>query len=862
MVSLIQRMLLGGIFWLGGAAIAVGAQAADKVTIAPTPGWIESVVPSPVKASSDGAIDFRLLDLQSRIDDDGLHQYFHQVARVLKPEGLPVLGNFGIAWQPGVSLARVHALKIRRGAVVIDLLSGGGAFQVLRREANLEKLQMDGSLTAVMPIADLRVGDELEIAWTLDQKNPVLADQNENSQTFTSGPTFGRFSLRYNWPKTRHVAWKVGDQLPKAAAIKEASVEGFAIDRVDYAVPPLPDGAPGRFAQGHMIEVSEFADWAAVVATMLPLFDKAARLAPNSPVRSEVARIAAVSADPKVRANEALKAVQGSIRYFARTDGLGGYLPESADSVWIARSGDCKGKTVLLLAMLRELGIDAAAALVSSGNGDGLDSRLPMPAQFDHVIVRANIAGRSYWLDGTRLGDRSVDTLAVPQFKWALLIRPGSRALVPLVATDLSSAEVEWQLDLDARAGVDQPAKAHGLAIFRGEPAGSLRTVVSLISAAQRDEFMRKTWLDRHYWIKPVTTTYAYDEKSGEVRLEMTGTGEMDWNNKDGESYNNYEADKSTMGQNLTWKRPEALQGVAPIYVASRFDVFHESILLPDMGKGFRLEAIPINATVGGVHYSRSLALNGDRFEMTVVTRSREGEISYAEAVAADKTTDALANKRVFIYLPSNAASAPVKALFSARAGSPPTELRGKGSHAEVLAGAIGDDDYPKDALRAGTSGTTTVTFDVGIDGRVHNCGIDQSSGSDSLDNQSCTLLSGRFTFKPARGADGLPTTETRSQRIAWRLPDESARWVEPYDITSQYTLGANGIARDCEISGTPKPTQPTLEQCAKVGNNVAVKDEQGNPITVRVIEHSIRTVQPVGEKTVSPSSNTSVNPH
>ena len=53
------------------------------------------------------------------------------------------------------------------------------------------------------------------------------------------------------------------------------------------------------------------------------------------------------------------------------------------------------GEELKRFSILDGLGIKAEAALVSSSDGDGLDKRLPMPAAFDHVIVRATIAGHA-----------------------------------------------------------------------------------------------------------------------------------------------------------------------------------------------------------------------------------------------------------------------------------------------------------------------------------------------------------------------------------------------------------------------------------------------------------------------------------
>jgi hypothetical protein len=50
-----------------------------------------------------------------------------------------------------------------------------------------------------------------------------------------------------------------------------------------------------------------------------------------------------------------------------------------------------------------------------------MNERLPSLAAFNHVIVRAIIDGKVYWLDGTRTGDKSgLDVLRPPPHRWAL----------------------------------------------------------------------------------------------------------------------------------------------------------------------------------------------------------------------------------------------------------------------------------------------------------------------------------------------------------------------------------------------------------------------------------------------------------
>ncbi|MEO5973128.1 MAG: energy transducer TonB [Sphingomicrobium sp.] len=89
------------------------------------------------------------------------------------------------------------------------------------------------------------------------------------------------------------------------------------------------------------------------------------------------------------------------------------------------------------------------------------------------------------------------------------------------------------------------------------------------------------------------------------------------------------------------------------------------------------------------------------------------------------------------------------------------------------LASYVSNDDYPQDAIRNGEAGTTGFTLQVGANGRVTNCSVTASSGSRSLDNTTCRLMTSRARFTPATDNYGKPTSDSASGRIRWVLPDE-----------------------------------------------------------------------------------------
>jgi hypothetical protein len=97
------------------------------------------------------------------------------------------------------------------------------------------------------------------------------------------------------------------------------------------------------------------------------------------------------------------------------------------------RFGDCKDKTLLLLTLLRELGIQARPALVNTDWRQSLDALHPTPGAFDHVIAQVHLDGRDYWMDATSSQERGpLEAWAPPPFRRALLVDAASTGLVEI----------------------------------------------------------------------------------------------------------------------------------------------------------------------------------------------------------------------------------------------------------------------------------------------------------------------------------------------------------------------------------------------------------------------------------------------
>eukprot|EP01035_Chromulina_nebulosa_P004795 gene4795-6537_t len=198
-----------------------------------------------------------------------------------------------------------------------------------------------------------------------------------------------------------------------------------------------------------------------------------------------------------------------------------------------------------------------------------------------------------------------------------------------------------------------KPAKATGSVIFRGDTGSKMRMSLSFVTAAQRDELMRKTWRDRYNWIDLDSVSYAVDDQTGDVSMSFTGKAKMAWEEGGLDSAKRYEADYARLGRDIAPKR-ERDADAAPVAVDGSYALTRETILLPDGGKGYSIEGDAFDKTVGGVHYVRTVALKDGRFEMSAASSNRPFEVSYAAAKEADKLTDGLFARQLFIRAPAD----------------------------------------------------------------------------------------------------------------------------------------------------------------------------------------------------------------
>lgn len=622
---------------LGIAAVtlATPAIAGDKPLYQPVPAWVKPAPPLTASNAEDAPLLVRIDD-QERLADGTVWSYRDVATRMVTPEIVAQGGTVNLPWQPAKGDLIIHKLEILRGTQTIDALAGGKAVTVIRREQQLERQVIDGELTATIAVEGLQVGDVLHLVATTSNKESALGGAVQDFAMLPTAPARAAFvRTRFVWPNASNVRWRA---LTKATDVKVTRSGGETELLVSGVLPKpeeLPDDAPLQVRPLSMIEASSFAAWADVSKVMAPYY-VTTPIVPASALGKEVAAIEAASADPLARTGAALQLVQDKVRYLANGLDKGNYVPQPAEQTWTLRYGDCKAKTVLLLALLRTMGIEAEAVAASSQLGALLPDRLPSAGAFDHVLVHATIAGKSYWLDGTGGGARLADLGDTPAFRYVLPFRAGGSELMPLPLQPPARPRAQVTIDVDQRAGIRLPALVRLQLTVHGWLAAQIGLAKTQGGKEQVDQAVQQAVqatvgsdvVVAHY-------TIAYDPREAVATIDATSIKGSDWR-KVGNRYR-MPIDKSVSGIAFDPDRARTAWAAIPV-ATSAPDLWTVALQvhLPNEGKGYGLDGdTGFTAPLAATTIQRRVVQHGDTVSVNDRVAASGADIAPADVTAA-----------------------------------------------------------------------------------------------------------------------------------------------------------------------------------------------------------------------------------
>jgi len=371
----------------------------------PVPSWVDrAALPEVTKVQP---LVVRLADSQYLLDQVPV-VYVRRAMQINDAASLTAAGRVSISFAPEYEHVQLHSIRIERGQEQLDRTTSSN-IRFLQREQGLDYGVYSGRVTASILIDDLRVGDTLDIEYSTSGENPVFAGKFIGVAGWDQVYPTLRRRVVLNHPLDRHPTWRMVGDRPDAAITPKETVQN-GVRRLEFDQLSLPETpvealtSPDFFAF-RFIQFSEFGSWNDVSRWATDLFEGKPVITDD--LRTAIERIRALDTD-EARVASALEFVQTQIRYFSVSLGESSHRPSPPDAVLRHRYGDCKDKSLLLVTLLRELGIQARPVLVQIGRRTGLEKTLPSPQFFNHVIVRAMLGDKSFFLDPTRLGQHGL----------------------------------------------------------------------------------------------------------------------------------------------------------------------------------------------------------------------------------------------------------------------------------------------------------------------------------------------------------------------------------------------------------------------------------------------------------------------
>ena len=468
---------------------------ARDVAVRPVPPWVEKLDVDTRVSVGKRNVRWGLYDLlndhQIRVADGEESHYFRTVRKVLSPSGVQNASELELDFDPSFETLTVHEVAvIRNGARLVAF--NPAAIRVIEKEDDSDRRIYDGERTALIFVKDVRAGDVIDYSWSVDGANPILNGKFVAELDLSSAVPSAHIRHRLLWsaaalpPLSRRVerasgGWERGGS---AAALRWRGAEPVAIpggylwERRNVAPLSVEDAIPSWFEPWQSVQVTGFTSWNEVARwadAMFRLDERSTR-----EVEQLAQKIAAENPTRNASITAAIRFVQDEIRYLGIEMGRNSHEPHQPWETLDARWGDCKDKTLLLVALLRELGVEAYPALVNTRLRHRIDEKLPSPFLFDHVIAQIIDGGKTYWVDGT-ISDQggTLATIDTPSDGLALIVRADAISLAAIDAVSRAATRVEQTYETRDYA---KPTSLTVRTTYTGGEADGMRSLLASLA--------------------------------------------------------------------------------------------------------------------------------------------------------------------------------------------------------------------------------------------------------------------------------------------------------------------------------------------------------------------------------------------
>jgi len=352
-------------------------------------------------APSQTGVVIEELSTSIRFGNDGSNsQTVRQKAKILSEAALKQYGILTFTFVAGeeFNLDTVEVHK-KDGSTV---KAGSSNIQETTPEVSREAPMYSDLHQKQVAVPGLSVGDEVLFQYTTKQ-SPLVPGQFWYQYSFAKDAVLDSESVTIDVPRERKIQIHFDPEYRPATKevgdrkIYEWHAANHTVDASDSAKWNAQKQLATGSAPPPSIELSTFESWEQVGSWYYGL--QRDRIAVTPAIRAKAQELTRGLNDQQAKIKALYEFVSLNFRYIGLDFGIGRYQPHAADDVLANKYGDCKDKHTLLAALLAASGIQAYPVLISARRQ--VDTAVPSPGQFDHLITAVPLGKETLFLDTT-----------------------------------------------------------------------------------------------------------------------------------------------------------------------------------------------------------------------------------------------------------------------------------------------------------------------------------------------------------------------------------------------------------------------------------------------------------------------------
>lgn len=401
----------------------------------PRPKWVElseRVKPSTILKESG----IQFLNFDHQVNASTASDYYRYTLLLETPEAVNNYGNLQISFDPSFQELTVHRIVVIRKGKEIDLLQTHDA-NLIRAESNRNRLIYDSTLTLVYHLEDIRVGDILEYEFTKSGSNPAFQDHFYTSEYLQWYQPVGHLNYRVIVPKGfQYSLLYDGNEIFEPKETISGNEQVLHWERRNVKAADFEEDEPDSYDPRPRVALSDFQSWLELSNEAAMLYDVQDSKSPL--IKKQVEDLIQDKQDLNEKTLAIVRFVQNEIRYLGFEAGVHAFKPHSPEQVLTQRFGDCKDKSLLLVEMLKQIGLEANPMWVNTSKGGRLKPDEVSPYVFNHCVATFMFKDERLYVDPTISNQGgTIRRLNFPNYKQGLIIGAKSESLhqIPLQKT-------------------------------------------------------------------------------------------------------------------------------------------------------------------------------------------------------------------------------------------------------------------------------------------------------------------------------------------------------------------------------------------------------------------------------------------